>query len=284
MRPADPYRQVDAAEAAELIRADRVRVLDVRTPDEYTALGHIPGALLLPVDLIASAPATLPEPGKPLLVCCEHGVRSASAAGFLARAGFAQVINLAGGMATWTGPREHSSGDGQGHIGPSTWLLENADLLPRDGALLDVACGAGRHALLLSAAGFQVRAIDRDAGRIERLQYVAGRLGLPLEAAVVDLESADLDLGRDDYSAILTFNYLQRSLFPSLRRALRPGGVLLYETFTVAQAARGHPTNPDFLLQPGELPRLVEPLEVIRSREGEADGRHAAAVAARRNA
>ncbi len=83
---------------------------------------------------------------------------------------------------------------------------------------------------------------------------------------------------------MLTFNYLQRSLFPSLRRALRPGGVLLYETFTVAQAARGHPTNPDFLLQPGELPRLVEPLEVIRSREGEADGRHAAAVAARRNA
>ncbi len=284
MRPSEPYRQVNAAEAEALFRADRVRVLDVRTPDEYTTLGHIPGALLLPVDLIASAPATLPEPGKPLLVCCEHGVRSAAAADFLARAGFEDVINLAGGMATWRGPREHSTGDGQNHVGPSPWLLENTDLLPRDGALLDVACGAGRHALLLSAAGFQVRAIDRDAGRIKRLRDVARRLGLSVEAAVVDLESADLDLGRDDYSVVLTFNYLQRSLFPLLRRALRLGGVLLYETFTVAQAARGHPTNPDFLLQPGELPRLVDPLEVIRSREGESDGRHVAAVAARRNA
>ena len=282
MNPAQPYRQIDAAEAERLIRSERVRVLDVRSTEEFTTLGHIPGALLLPVDLIASAPATLQAPDEPILVCCEHGVRSAFAAGLLARAGFAGVINLAGGMSTWRGARDHSPAGPASRIGPSSWLLDNADLLPRDGPLLDLACGTGRHALLLSAAGFRVRAIDRDEGKIGRLRDLARRLDLTTDAAVVDLEGPDLDLGRTDYAAILVFNYLQRSLFPALREALRPGGVLIYETFTTAQAACGHPTNPEYLLEPGELRRLAQPLEILRHREGEADGQHSAAVVARR--
>ena len=69
-----PYRQIDAAEAQELIRAEPIRVLDVRSPEEYANLGHIPGADLLPVDLIAAAAATLPDRDESILVCCEHGV------------------------------------------------------------------------------------------------------------------------------------------------------------------------------------------------------------------
>lgn len=274
-------RRIDAAEAERLIGAGGVRILDVRTPEEFATLGHIPGALLLPVDLIASAPAVLPAPGEPILVCCEHGVRSAFAAGFLARAGFGEVIDLAGGMSTWRGARDHSPAAPANRIGPSPWLLDSADLLPRDGLLLDLACGAGRHALLLGAAGFRVRAIDRDAEKIGRLRDVALRLGLTIDTAVVDLQAPDRELGRTGYAAILVFDYLQRNLFPSLREALGPGGILIYETFTTAQAARGHPTNPDFLLEPGELRRLVEPLAIVRYREGEADGRHTAAVVAR---
>jgi rhodanese-related sulfurtransferase len=277
-------RRVDAAEAEALVRDNRVSVLDVRTPEEYSSLGHIPGAILLPVDLIASAPATLPESGKPLLVCCEHGVRSAFAAGFLARAGFEGVLDLAGGMAGWRGPREHAPAGGGEGIGPASWLLDNADLLPREGTILDLACGTGRHGLLLASAGFQVRAIDRDGKRIERLREVARRLGVSIDAEVVDLEAPGLDLGRDRHAAILVFNFLQRSLFAALREALHPGGLLLYETFTEAQAERGHPSNPEFLLKPGELQRLAAPLEILRSREGEYDGRHVAAVAARRGA
>ena len=78
------------------------------------------------------------------------------------------------------------------------------------------------------------------------------------------------------------FSYLHRPLFPALVRALRPGGVLLYETFTKEQARHGRPSNPEFLLDPGELPDLVAPLEVIRRREGEFEGRHVASVAARK--
>lgn len=277
------YEEIDT-DAAQLLIAggSDARVLDVRTPEEFEELGHIPGAILLPVDLLPAGVATLPRDGKPLVVCCEHGIRSAYAAQLLARAGFENVLNLTGGMSRWRGQREHMPVNPCGSYGPSSWLIENADLLPRSGRALDVACGSGRHALLLAAVGLNVRAVDRDAGKIESLGTLAGRLGLEVEAAAVDLETGDVDLGRKLYDLILVVHYLHRPLFPAIVSALRPGGLLLYETFTVDQAKRGRPTNPDFLLEHGELVQLVGPLEVLRQRDGDFDGRMVAAVAARK--
>jgi hypothetical protein len=127
-----------------------------------------------------------------------------------------------------------------------------------------------------------VRAVDRDAGQVARLHALARRLQLPLDAHVVDLESSAVDLGEEEWELVLVFNYLHRPLFPALVRALKPGGILLCETYTTEQAKRGRPTSPDHLLEPGELPRLVAPLEVLRQREGEIDGRSLASVAARK--
>ena len=158
----------------------------------------------------------------------------------------------------------------------------NRDLLPPAGRALDVACGRGRHALFLARAGLHVRALDRDPARIAALAATARDLGLPIEAEVRDLETPAVDLGREAYDLVLVVHYLHRPLFPALVRALAPGGLLLYETFTSAQAARGKPTNPAFLLEPGELVRLVAPLEVLREREGEFEGRMVASVAARK--
>lgn len=166
--------------------------------------------------------------------------------------------------------------------GPSSWLLSNADLLPRRGRALDVACGRGRHALFLAGAGLRVDAVDRDAARVATLAAVARERGLPVQARVVDLETGDVSLGDEAYDVVLVFNYLHRPLFPALVRALAKGGLLLYETFTTAQASRGKPTNPDFLLEPGELVRRVRPLEVLRQREGDFEGRMVAGVAARK--
>ena len=183
--------------------------------------------------------------------------------------------------------------------GPSSWLIENADLLPVVPAsgppagvalprALDVACGSGRHALLLAAAGFEVRALDRDAVAVEGLRVVARTFGLGLRTEVCDLEAGQGSiagprgaLAPSTYDLIVVVHYLHRPLFPALVRALAQGGLLLYETFTVDQAAFGHPKSPAFLLQHGELPRLVAPLEVVRQREGEFDGRRVASVAAR---
>jgi rhodanese-related sulfurtransferase len=274
------FRDVSTGEAAALVAAGAT-VIDVRTAEEYAQLGHIPGARLLPVDLIACAPALLDDPAAPVLVCCEHGVRSRHAADVLARAGFAQVAHLAGGMASWSGARER----GAGRLwGPSEWLLEVADLLPRGGRVLDVACGRGRHALLLAGAGFDVHAVDRDAGALAWLSAVAERLGLPLTVAEQDVEAPGAALGDGLFDVLLVFNFLHRPLLPALAGALRPGGLLVYETFTVQHARYGRPSNPAFLLQPGELRGLCAGLglELLRQRE-EDDGRRAsAAVAARR--
>lgn len=276
------FRSIDPAEAESLVRGGAVRVLDVRTPEEFVSLGHIPGAALLPLDLIPSAAATLPRDGRPILIYCEHGVRSAHAARFLARAGFDNLLSMAGGLSRWSGPRDFTPGEGFAPLGPSSWLLENADLLPRGGSALDLACGSGRHALLLAGAGLEVRAIDRDAALLGALRATADRLHLPVTVEEIDLETPGVDLGIARYDLILVVHYLHRPLLPAILGALRKSGVLLYETFTIGQAARGRPTNPDFLLQPGELPRLVAPLSILRQREGEFEDRMVAAVAARK--
>ena len=81
---------------------------------------------------------------------------------------------------------------------------------------------------------------------------------------------------------VLCFNYLHRPLMPSIREAVKPGGRIFYETFTRRQAERGHPRNPAFLLETGELERLMTPFTILRSREGDIDGRFIASIVAER--
>jgi tellurite methyltransferase len=271
-------RRVHGSEAEELVDAGAT-VVDVRSLEEFTALGHIPGARLLPVHLAAAAPAILDDPDAPVVVCCEHAVRSRVAARLLAQAGFTQVYELAGGMALWNGARAF---DASPIEGPAPWLLENADLLPPSGRALDVACGRGRHALLLAAAGFDVTGVDRDRATLDRLQNQAGRLGVALKTWEFDLEADGADLGDARFDLVLVARFLHRPLFPALVRAVAPGGTVIYETFLTGQAERGHPKNPAFLLQPGELRRLVAPLEILRAREGEFDGALVSSMVARK--
>ena len=277
-----PYRDVDPTEAQRLVEANAVEILDVRTPEEYEGLGHIPGATLLPLNLLPSALGTFPRDGKPMLVYCEHGIRSTQAAGFLGQAGFPGVLNLRGGFVDWKGAKEHTAGTPFGPRGPCSWLLENADVLPPEGKALDLACGGGRHALLLAVAGLEVLAVDQDTERITALRNIARRLDLPMVAETMDLEAKSVTLGVGAYALIVCVHYLHRPLFPQLIKALAPGGLLLYETFTVDQKKYGKPSNPDFLLEHGELERLVEGLEVVNQRDGEFEGRCVASVAARK--
>jgi SAM-dependent methyltransferase len=167
-------------------------------------------------------------------------------------------------------------------VPPSDWLLAHEALLPEIGDALDVACGAGRHAVWLAQRRLHVRAVDRDRAAIDTLNREAGRAGLPLVAEVMDLEKDAVDLGRDRYDVTVVISYLHRPLFSSLIAALRPGGLLFYETFTRAQARRGKPSNPAFLLEDGELLRLTAGLDLIDSREGEFGGRDIASVVCRK--
>jgi SAM-dependent methyltransferase len=165
---------------------------------------------------------------------------------------------------------------------PTRWLLEHEHLLPQRGDALDVASGRGRNALWLAQRGLRTLALDRDSEAVQFIRDEAQRRALPLTADSRDLENDADPLPADAYDVIVVVHYLHRPLFPALKAALRSGGLIVYETFTRGQAERGKPTNPAFLLEPGELRELVQPLEIVVEREGNFEGKLLASVIARR--
>ena len=130
---------------------------------------------------------------------------------------------------------------------PSAWVVRWTAELAGGASVLDVACGAGRHARLLAAHGCKVTAVDRDRAALE----LASESNVDFIQA--DLEAAAWPFADRQFDAIIVTNYLHRPLFPALKSALAPGGLLIYETFAAGNAAFGRPTNPDFLLRPREL-------------------------------
>lgn len=146
---------------------------------------------------------------------------------------------------------------------PSPWVVRWARAIRAGGRVLDVACGAGRHLRHLRALGYSVVGVDRDE------QALAALAGLPgAELRVADIEGGPWPFSPDEFDGVVVTNYLHRPLFPHLVAALRSGGILIYETFARGNERYGRPTNPDFLLEPGELLLRVEPLSVIGFEQG----------------
>jgi SAM-dependent methyltransferase len=131
---------------------------------------------------------------------------------------------------------------------PSPWVVRWAPLIPAGGAVLDLACGYGRHARYLAGAGYRVTAVDRDPAPLATLAGFAG-----VRTVEADLEGAPWPFAAGAFAGIVVVNYLHRPLFDALAVALAPGGVLIYETFMAGNEAYGRPSNPDFLLRPYEL-------------------------------
>jgi SAM-dependent methyltransferase len=119
--------------------------------------------------------------------------------------------------------------------------------------VLDLACGYGRHARLFAARGARVLAVDRDADALFALDGVAG-----VETRRIDLEASDWPFANERFDAIVVANYLHRPAVPRIVAAIAADGVLLYETFARGNEAYGRPTNPAFLLDPGELLAAVD--------------------------
>ena len=137
------------------------------------------------------------------------------------------------------------------------------------GLALDLAGGAGRHALFLLRRGWRVHLLDiSDVGlELAREKAKAEGLSSNLIAEVADL-NAMVDLGSSQYELITVFYFLRRELFPALEAALKPGGLLVYRTYTIArQSAGGGPADPRYLLQPNELRQAFSSLQVLRYRE-----------------
>jgi len=138
---------------------------------------------------------------------------------------------------------------------PSVWVARWADRVPAGGRVLDLACGSGRHSRFFAARGHPVEAVDRDPAKLAPLA------GIPeISARCADLEARQWPYPGDQFAGIVVANYLYRPLFPHLLAALATGGVLIYETFAAGNERYGRPSNPAFLLKPGEL------LEAVRGR------------------
>jgi len=129
--------------------------------------------------------------------------------------------------------------------------------------VLDVACGQGRHLRYLQSLGFAVVGVDRDEAALAALRGIDG-----VEIHVADIEAGPWPFAPGGFDGVVVTNYLHRPIFPDLVGALRPGGVLIYETFALGNERYGRPSNPDFLLGPGELLESVEPLAVIAFEQG----------------
>ena len=151
-------------------------------------------------------------------------------------------------------------------MSPSPFIVEWIGRIARErgghARALDVAMGRGRHAVALARAGFKTFGVDVNVEAVREAMAAGQREGLHVNGWCADLTQHPLPRGRFDL--VLVSRYLQRDLFPSLRAALAPGGVVLYETFTTKQRALGRPpTSPDHLLEPGELRELFDGLDVL---------------------
>jgi SAM-dependent methyltransferase len=155
--------------------------------------------------------------------------------------------------------------DGERVPEPAWVLTENLHLLPTSGQALDLACGLGVSALLLAERGLAVCAWDLSPVAIERLRTEAQRRGLVVDAQVRDVQRDPP--APESFDLILVAHFLDRTLAAAIAAALRPGGLLFYQTFTREAVSASGPSNPDYRLAPNELLRLFPDLLVRVYRE-----------------
>lgn len=132
------------------------------------------------------------------------------------------------------------------------WVKRFATAIPKGGLVLDLACGAGRHSVMLADLGYSVLAVDQDISAIQKLQNSS------IQICQLDLETDAWPLEGQEFAGIVVSNYLYRPFLGKLPDMLQEGGVLIYETFAEGNSRFGKPSNPNFLLKTGELLAFAE--------------------------
>jgi SAM-dependent methyltransferase len=145
-------------------------------------------------------------------------------------------------------------------------LAEVLPLLPR-GRTLDIASGLGRNAIPLAAAGMRVIAADYSEQAALALRQTARDRRLTIEPVIADIEDS-WPFRPASFDAVVNVNFLNRAMVPRLIEALKPGGMLFFETFLIDQAEFGHPREPSFMLRHYELREMLSAMELLRYREG----------------
>ena len=132
---------------------------------------------------------------------------------------------------------------------------------------LDLACGAGRHAVFLAEHGYEVTAVDASRVGIELARQRAAERGVKIDARAADLERGEFQIAPESNDLISVFYYLQRDLFPAIRAGVRRGGIIVAAIHLTDDTPDAAPMNSDFLLQPGELRAEFRDWEIIHYHE-----------------
>jgi len=143
------------------------------------------------------------------------------------------------------------------------------------GRALDLACGAGRHAIYLAESGWEVTAVDGSLVAIEMLTARALERGVTLDARIADLEAGKFQIEPNAYDLVCDFQYLQRDLLPGIRAGVKPGGIVVAEIHLNDGKPNVNPINPRFLLERGELREIFDDWEIeYYDERADEDGHH----------
>ncbi|RIK68352.1 MAG: hypothetical protein DCC65_03955 [Planctomycetota bacterium] len=267
-------------------------IVDVRPAEAFERL-HRAGSANIPLEELAARVYELPPRDVPLTVYDENRTRALWAASRLRARGRSVVCAAHGAEWLAAGPTER--GPSRTRLWRPHRLLEEAvEIIRRpDGPggagpaghprALDIACGTGRDAVFMALSGFEVEAWDILPDALERCAALAGRCGVGVRTLLRDVER-DPAIAPESWDLVCCFNFLHRPLLSTMAAALRPGGLVVYETFVDPQReVYGKPGRAAHVLRPGELAAVFAGLEILVGREGPAGPRRiAASLIARR--
>jgi SAM-dependent methyltransferase len=253
-------------------------LLDPRNASDADAT-PIDAAVNIPATLLASRIHELP-PSRQAVRIADVGDAARVAADHLRSLG--RDIEIVG---QWSCREAHSPGTAPRLWRPAEWLEEALPAMWPTGRALDLACGSGRNAVFAASCGWTVVAVDLLDDALQRGRSLAERHAgqiEPIRWQRLDLERGDPPPD-DPFDLVMGFRYLHRPLFARFADWLRPGGRVMYETFTTLHRERhGRPARDAFVLQPGELARLLPAFDVLHfSEDWRGDGSHTASLLAR---
>jgi 2-polyprenyl-3-methyl-5-hydroxy-6-metoxy-1,4-benzoquinol methylase len=150
---------------------------------------------------------------------------------------------------------------------PNPFLKKYIHLLPK-GKALDIASGEGRNAVFLAQQGFEVDAVDISDKGLEKTRKLAREQGVKIKTFLVDLDQYQIE--KDRYDLIANFYYLKRHLIPRIKKGIKKGGRVIFETYLLEHRTlgTGGPKQAKYFLKPNELLRLFKNFRILFYREG----------------
>ncbi|MZG52505.1 MAG: class I SAM-dependent methyltransferase [Nitrospinae bacterium] len=162
---------------------------------------------------------------------------------------------------------------------PCEWLKTQSGLLPGGGKALDIAAGEGRNSVFAASLGFEVVSMDISEVALAKAQRLADEKNVKITILSTDLDNSSLP--ENEYDLVLCFNFLERKLFPEIRKTLKPGGILFYETFNVDYLKYSN-FKKEWVLEPNELLKAFNDFRILRYQEVDEDPKAFSSLIARK--